>query len=84
MGAGCPMCLGQYDRIDLSLNACKFHESYFVIVCSICGKTRFSDNASMCMKCSGTVAPQGGTGYSKDHRFYLRLIGQEGSPISGL
>lgn len=80
----CPICKGQHDRIDLSLNVCKFHESYFVIVCGVCGKAKFSDNASICINCAGKCDTHFQNGYNRDHRFYLKLIGQEGSPTRGL
>lgn len=84
MSKSCPICLGLYERIDLSENVCDFHEKYFVIVCE-CGRTVFSDNTSLCIRCSNKKSnPRGFCGYNKDHRFYLQMIGQEGKPTRGL
>lgn len=81
---GCPICEGKYDRIDLSLDVCKFHERYFVIICGVCGAKKFSDNSSVCIKCAGECDSHFRNGFNKDHRFYLKMIGQEGSPTRGL
>ena len=74
----CPICMGVYTAVERSLDVCEGHQNWFVITCSICGRSHFSESVGVCNACAPVSIPQPAHGSPLDRHAYLRWIGQEG------
>lgn len=90
-GKQCPICANKQKAVHRSENVCELHQDWVVTVCPKCESPIFAKKAEgWCVQCTiefniGTPSihiPQPAPG-PRDHRFYLRMIGQEGKPMRG-
>lgn len=75
----CPICKGDWSKVEDSESVCKVHQGYFVITCCVCGKVKFSSTAHICGRCLDTQpAAISRNGFSINHRVPLIISGLEG------
>jgi hypothetical protein len=79
----CPICAQNYKNLDASESVCKKHENWIVTRCSVCHGFSFSDCRGFCME-HGLVENQFNPAGKPDPTYYLKQIGQEGQPTSGM
>jgi hypothetical protein len=72
----CPVCSRHFFDVGRSEDVCEKHQNWLVTVCDTCREACFSDCVGECAKCARGDAPHA-TMTHRDHRAYLRFIGQD-------